>query len=116
MVPERHRRPYGILQMKMAAITGEIPENLPEKERDRLVGLAVMTKQPELMTELDDALMIAFIEAWSYDFPVSKDALLDLPGKAIDILKERCRELRPRMMTEFEPTVDPASPTVPSSG
>jgi hypothetical protein len=116
MVPEKYRRPYERLRVKMGALTADIPETLPEKERERLAGLAVMTKAPELIDGLDDALMLALVEAWSYEVPVTLDGLLELPSKAIDTLKRKCRELGPKMMTNFEPTLDPASPTVPSSG
>jgi hypothetical protein len=115
-VPERLRRPYERVKTRMGVYAADIPQTLPEKEREMQAGIAMMKQAPELMDELNDALLLALVEAWSYDVPVTLDGILDLPGPALDILVKKCKELAPRMMTNFEPTQDAASPTVPSSG
>lgn len=115
-VPERLRRPYERVKTRMGAYAADIPDTLPEREREIQAGIAMMKAQPELMDELNDTLILALVEAWSYEVPVTLDGILDLPGPALDILLQKCKELSPRMMTNFEPTVDRESPTVPSSG
>ncbi len=65
--------------------------------------------------DVQDALVLALVNAWSYEAPVTADSLLDLPCKALDALRAACFAHRDALTPDFGPTPDPASPTEPSS-
>jgi len=125
-VPERLRRPVRAIQMKLArdpAFAGVVAE-ASKKGVDALKGIgeaeaAQMASQmgdeaAGLLDELNDRLIVARVVGWSYEAPVSMEALLDLPGPAYDRLKELCAE-GALEGTDFGPSQDKESPTTPST-
>ena len=67
------------------------------------------------MLDVQDALIVVMVEAWSFDLPVEADSLLDLPAKTVTALRKACAKFQDELMPDFGPTPDPASPSVPSS-
>lgn len=125
-VSERLRRPIRAIQIKLArdpAFGGVVAE-ASKKGVDAVKGIgeaeaAQMVTQmgdesAALLDELNDRAIIARVVGWSYDEPVSMDALLDLPGPAYDQLKALCAE-GALQGTDFGPSQDENSPTVPST-
>lgn len=125
-IPERLRRPVRAIQMKLArdpAFAAVIAE-ASKKGVAAVKGIdpteaAQMASQmgdeaAGLLDELNDRLIIARVMGWSYDADVSMDALLDLPGPDYDRLKELCAE-GALEGTDFGPSQDENSPTVPST-
>jgi len=68
----------------------------------------------DLLEDLNDSLAAALVAGWSYDFPVSLDSMQDLPSRDLDALREKCGPYMARLMPDFEPTPEDASPTAPS--
>lgn len=67
------------------------------------------------LLDVQDALVLALVDSWSYDGPVTADALEDLPHKAISSLRLACQAFRDELLPDFGPTPDPASPSAPSN-
>ena len=65
--------------------------------------------------DLQDALVLAMVESWSFEAPVNADGMLDLPAKTVDALRKACQPFQKDLLPDFAPTPDPASPSVPSS-
>ena len=67
----------------------------------------------EFMVEFNDAVAYALLHAWSWDIPVSKAALLDLPGAVYDAIVKHCSPLATRLMPTFsaDGAADPKAPT-----
>lgn len=72
-------------------------------------------KDLALADELNDALTAALIVSWSYDFPVSIDALLDLTAEDYDAIGVFAAPFIEALSLQFQPTPDPASPTAPAN-
>jgi hypothetical protein len=69
----------------------------------------------ERLDELTDRVIVSRVAGWSYEQPVSADALLELPGGAYDRLKELTAAGALAPGPDFAPSMDPASPTAPST-
>lgn len=125
-IPERLRRPARAIQMKLArdpAFGGVVAEaskkgvaalkDIGEAEAAQMMA-QMGDESAGLIDELNDRLIVARVVGWSYEAPVSMDALLDLPGPDYDRLKELCAE-GALEGTDFGPSQDEESPTVPST-
>jgi len=102
-VPERLRRP-------VTKIMFEISQQQTENINNDFVD-------PEMVmvySELNDLLIVARVAAWSYDLPISKDSVLDLPGDAYEILQAKAAESLTEMIPNFGQSSDQESPTQPS--
>lgn len=123
-VTERQRRPIDRLQAKINASqigailfeqkrrieTGEDKASVDrwfEEQYRQLQG----TPDYDLLDEYNDALIVAFVDSWSYDLDVS--AYLDLPGQVYTALKDACAPLANASTVTFDPgqAADPQSPT-----
>lgn len=113
-VAERLRRPVANARNRLGAMLPDLPPGTPEDEQKRRYGQA-MLPHPELMNAVDDALIVALVSAWSFEFPVTMETVGDLPSPAYDALKEECERLAPELFPSFDPTPAPDSPTVPST-
>jgi hypothetical protein len=76
------------------------------------------------MRKLNELLVIALVESWSFEAPVSLDGLMDLPGPSYEELMTQAaplaRELMPDMTPEAAETADgekiSSAPFGPSNG
>lgn len=99
------------------------PEAVTERQRKPFVtALGRASKYEQMddgglgaMIDVQDALVVALVDSWSYEAPVSADALLDLPHKAVTALRVACLAHQSELMPDFGPTPDPATPSVPSN-
>ena len=98
------------------------PELVPERLRRKLVNLSVQgaplvadlenKKTPEsndieFIEDFNDNLALALVKEWSFEFPISKDGLLDLPGPVYDEIQKLCAPLVRRLMPNFGVDPDP---------
>lgn len=84
-------------------------------ESQKLAIAASMGDAFDVLEELQDALVVAVTRGWSWEAPVTSDGVLDLPGPALDALRQAAAPYQSALNPNFEPTPDPASPTGPSS-
>lgn len=121
-ITERMRRPIKRLSAKLAsfpsfmeavqsgnAAGGELTDD------QQLAIAASMGEAFDVLEELQDSLVVAVTRGWSWDFAVTADGVLDLPGPALDGLRKAVAPWQTALNPNFEPTPDPASPTEPSS-
>lgn len=122
-VTERGRRPIKRIQSQLAArpvFQSAVATAQRERkgktlsQESQLKIAAGMGDAFDLLEDLNDHLVAALVAAWSYEAPVSADAVQDLPGLDLDALREACAPYMQQIMPDFEPTPDADSPTEPS--
>lgn len=124
-VSERKRRPITRLLLALASDGGmtnligdaELAEAIGDESSEAAAAIAAKIAPDTLgaMDDLNDALVVALVDAWSYDMPVNADSVADLPGDAYEALRDACAPFLSDLMPNFGPTPDPDSPTSPSS-
>jgi hypothetical protein len=75
---------------------------------------ALSDEQLDLLGDLATVTTVTLIESWSFDAPVSRDALEDLPPKDFDALVEAAAKYRDDLLPSFDVDPDDNSPTEPS--
>lgn len=107
-VSERRRRSYVNAIAAFNAATAQLPRAATGDGPDpRFAGAA----ESELLDNAIDLLILALVKAWSYEQPVSLDALQDLPVDAYDVLRKEASDRQADMMPDYSPTTDPKAPT-----
>lgn len=125
-VTERLRRPVKTLSASLlknkgfvtAVSTAEAQDlaalaEIPDDKQEEIVGQ--LADSMGVLADLQDAVAIARIAAWSYGDVVSVDGLLDLPGTVYDEIMKLCAAGTKDLMPDFGPSQDPDSPTGPST-
>ena len=95
-VPERLRRPILAKASKVGAAAQSIANGEDAStmvDEDTISG----------MFEFNDLLAIALVQEWSFDAPVSLDALLDLPSSSYDAIQKVVAPLLEPLMPSFTP-------------
>ncbi|MEV6046035.1 hypothetical protein [Streptomyces xanthochromogenes] len=123
-ITERMRRPIKRLSARLSSYPAFM-EAIKEAQtkgdganlstEDQMKVAATMGDAFDVLEELQDQLVIAATRGWSWDFPVTADAVLDLPTPALDELRKAVSPYQNALNPDFEPSPDPASPTEPSS-
>lgn len=134
LVPDRLRRPIARLRRKAmatamgAGLTPEMARDMTETgdgdgaeaaAADRRVAVVLRMVEADaagIDEEFADHLVAALVVEWSYDEPITAEAVADLPGAALDVLAKECMRHLPRLFPSFEPDESEASPTSPSRG
>ncbi len=101
-VPERLRRPLMPLFSKMAS-AGIM--NITEDDKEKLPDAF------GLIFDMNDLVIIALVEAWSFGTKIDVDTLLDLPAEVYDALSNLTRDKVTELMPSFGISTDDASPT-----
>lgn len=126
-VPERKRRPLDKVQRILAGSrVGEVllrwheehgDEKPDEKQMRELLFPLLADDEMDLFDSSNDLLIVALVEEWSLDRPVTVDEVQDLPGRAYRALKDACEPLLGLVLgNENEADVfDPDSPSTPGS-
>jgi hypothetical protein len=124
-VTERARRPIKRVQAKLAA-NGDFRAAVEAAEESTDDGSEMSVADQMAIAEgmgsafddlelMNDLLVAALVAGWSYEFPVSTDAVQDLPGRDLDALREAVSPLLSQLMPGFEPSPEASSPIVPST-
>lgn len=118
-VSERKRRPITRLLLSLAKDGGlseiERSPDAPDEATAARIAAALSTDALGAMDDLNDALVVALVDAWSFDTPCNAETVADLPGDAYEALRDACAPFLTDLMPNFGPTPDPDSPTSPSS-
>lgn len=124
-ITERMRRPIKRLSTRLTSFpsfmdavkdgTAATAGGAEMTQAEQLALAAAMGDAFDVLEDLQDALVVAVTRGWSWDFPVTADGVLDLPGPALDALRKAVAPWQTALNPNFEPTPDPASPTGPSS-
>jgi hypothetical protein len=127
-VSERLRRPFVNLQRRLIGSgVGKVlmdlaPDGDVEKVDDRktMEALRPVIADPdfEIIEDLNDLLVVALVAEWSFEAPVTLDAVLDLPNAVRTALVAACEPLVGPLVGETpdEDLFDPASPTELGNG
>jgi hypothetical protein len=123
-VTERQRRPIRKIQTQLAAdakfvdaVQAADKANKAGGELDEATQRALAEGMGEAfdpLETLNDLLVLAAVESWSYSFAPSLDSLLDVPARDLDALRKAASPFMAELSPDFEPTPDAASPIAPS--
>jgi hypothetical protein len=124
-VTERQRRPLSKVQRALLGSNiGDVliarqqaGQEVSEEEMTRLLRPYLADEAMDLFEDSDDLLILALVEEWSYEKPVTAEAIQDLPAKVYDTLRDACRPLLPAVLgaEDEQAVLDPESPTTPGS-
>ena len=119
-ITERMRRPIKKLSTQLfahpefaQAIQSAQGKELTQAEQLQLAG--AMGDAFDVLEELQDRLVCAAVRGWSYPQEITPDGLLDLPGAALDALREYAGPYQTGLNPSFEPTPEADTPTGPSN-
>jgi hypothetical protein len=109
-VSERRRRPI------MRAFASVNQEDLKTLHRTDLTdedqARSVMNPEfVDLMQQVNDLLIIALVDEWSFDAPIEADSVLDLDGETYDALQRAVAPFLTEVMPDFDVSPDPKAPT-----
>ena len=110
-VSERNRRP---VEKALLAIAQSSAMKDLESPTVADVAATIDSASFDRFAALNDLLIIARVSAWSFDFPVNLDNVLDLPGEDYKTLQEATAEGITEMMPNFSASDEPNSPIKPS--
>ncbi len=110
-VSERLRRPIMSAVSRLASGVDVVGKSESEVGAEMLASGGMDT-----MNEVNDLLVVALVESWSFPQSVSLEGVLDLPGATYDALRAAVSPHMTAMMPDFSPQPDPAgaTPSVPS--
>lgn len=94
-------------------------ERIPHGDRKRVMRAWTSggDDDTERGSRLTEALICVLVTAWSFDWPLprEKPEIIDeLAGHDYDSLQHHAVELQKRLYLSFDPSPEPASPTLPS--
>lgn len=101
------------------------PEDVPERLRRRVVQIGsqlasigeraeagdISPEDMTLVSEMNDAIAICLVVAWSWDAPLSVEGLQDLPVAAYDEIVKHGQAHVERLLPNFGVNPDPKVPT-----
>ena len=120
-VSDRRRRSFLAAMNDTAAATADLPQvanprSLEPGQPLTIPDPARMTgDQVELQFHAFDLLVLCFVKAWSFETPVTLEAVEDLDTGSKDTLTAACLPLMEEMMPDYSPEVDPKAPTSAST-
>ncbi|GAA2137756.1 hypothetical protein GCM10009760_18500 [Kitasatospora kazusensis] len=127
-VPERLRRPARRLQLSLAAnpafasvikdaSAGGAPRSVEDIDENEALAMAQQmgTAAFDAMDQLNDLSVVGRVMGWSFDGPVTTEALQDLPGAVYDELRALCADGALDTGLDLRPTMDDTSPIAPST-
>ena len=108
-VSERKRRRYIMAMTDFNRSTLTLPRNVATGEFDP-AGFG--SEHQGLLDIALDLLVVALVYTWSYEEPVSVEALEEFPIDVIDALRRACNALAPQLMPDMgSPDPDPKAIT-----
>jgi hypothetical protein len=109
-VSVRNRRPVEKALMSIARGQAKAALN----QDPEIVGASIDPAIIDQFYELNDLLIVARVESWSLDLPISVESLGDLMQEDYAILQKIAAENVTSMVPNFGLSNDPSSPTPPS--
>ena len=100
-VTERQRRPLAkVRRALLASDVGDVlveraalGEKADDKEIAKLFKPVLNREEWDLLSDSSDLLIVALVEEWSFDTPVTVDEVKNLPGRAYKALRKACDPL-----------------------
>jgi hypothetical protein len=121
-ITERQRRPIKRVQTQLAKLS-DFGAAIEKAQAIETSGKGKLSKADQdtiaeglgeafdPLEELNDRLIVAAVMGWSYPFPVEYDAVLDLPARDLDRLRELVSPYLPQLMPDFSVNKDRETPT-----
>jgi len=103
-VPERLRRRVTTMSGQAATVAGRLGDDDNPEASD-----------VEFVLTFNDAICMCLVLGWSWEWPVSTEGLLDLPGPAYDTLVQHAQSQLNRLIPSFAVDPNPKALTENSS-
>lgn len=97
LVPERYRRPVFEMSAKGAELTADAE--------------IITAETIAFFSNFNDVVAIAMIESWSFGDTVTLDALIDLPARTYDDIRNAVAPYLTKLMPDFGVNPDPKAIT-----
>lgn len=109
-VPERLRRQYLLSQAEI--LDGA---DVTMNSRGKPSKMTMNSKVIKAVADSGDVLILAFTKKWSFESPITVEAVQDLPSGVYQALKEACEKAKDGLfvVADVDEAKDPASPIVP---
>lgn len=107
-VPEKKRRPYVRGMEDFMRAIAQLPRGADGKTADQKFW---GSEHSDLFDMAMDALVMAFLKAWSFETPITLDAVQDLPGDTYDALRVAAGRLSNDLRADPEPSPKETPPT-----
>ena len=120
-VSDRRRRAFIAALTDTASATAELPQ--VANPRSAEPGQPLTIPDPARMTGAQnegqfhafDLLVLCFVKAWSFETPVTLEAVEDLDTGSKDVLVSACLPLMGDLMPDYSPDIDPKARTSAST-
>lgn len=93
-------------------------ERIPHGDRKRVMrAWQSGDDDTEKGIRVTEALLCVLVTSWTLDLPLPREkpeVIDELAGHDFDVLQHAAVDLQKRLYVSFDPSPDPASPTVPS--
>lgn len=117
-VPVKLRRPVekALLALGQSQAKNALTNSadLSDTQKAAEVAASINPQILDQFNELNDLLILARIESWSFDFPISKESLGEFAQADFEMLQEISAKDVTSMMPKFGISNDPESPPNPS--
>lgn len=125
-VSERLRRPLVRLKERLSVsdmatvylgMEGVDIDTLDPAAAIEMFRPAILSEDADQLAVIDDLVIVALVDEWSFDLPITTDSAQDIPGDARDAILTACQPLVGPLtgqVTEAE-VLDPNSPSQPPS-
>lgn len=123
-VTERQRRPLARVQRLLAgsgvgnALIDWHEEHHREPDEDEMRNLLkpfLADDEMDLFESSNDQLILALVEEWSFDKPITVESIQDLPGRAYAALREACQPLLQSVLGQSDDDIEDPNSTFPAS-
>ena len=125
-VKQRQRKPLAKVQRALLGSNiGDVlvqrhaqGEDVSEEEISKLLQPLLADEAMDLFEDSDDLLILALVEEWSFEVPITQEGIGELPGRAYDALRNACRPLLNAVlgMEQEDAVTDPDSNFPATSG
>ena len=128
-VTERQRRPISralrpvrpeIMQRQQdAANLPNEPDGKPSPEKAKALAQLqydMTDDEADAYQNATDHAVLALVESWSFEHPLTMEGLLDLPGKALDALRMEVSQLVNDLFLDISPSPEKNGPFGSSNG
>lgn len=100
-ITDKQRRPLAKLQRLLAASDlgdaltqrAEMGEEVTEKQLNDLLKPVLAGEEWDLLESTSDLLVVALVEEWSFEQPITAESVQNLPGRVSKALRAACDPL-----------------------
>lgn len=82
-----------------------------DTKKSEKIAASFTVEDHDAMKAITDATILAFVESWTFDAPVTTEGLGELPRRDYTDLEAAIGKLADQLRPDFTPSEDPGTPT-----